>query len=110
MDKDMHGLWKLTRALNNPTRSNTVIEVNHQLSTEKMAASAFADLYKEESTIQVRKETVDILLSQPSGNDNTMTDPFSTKELKHAVRKLKSRKAPRPDGIWRNAEASWSSL
>ena len=73
MEKDMTGLWNLTRALNNdnPSKSKTVIEANNELITEKRAANVFADLYQEQSTThvarerikQVREETENIILS-----------------------------------------------
>ena len=55
MEKDMTGLWNLTRALNNdnPSKSKTVIEANNELITEKRAANVFADLYQEQSTTHV---------------------------------------------------------
>ena len=109
-ETDMHGLWKLAKNLNddNPSRGKTVIEQNNQLKTEKVAANTFAELYREESTIhmsrqrtkQVREETTELLTSDPKGTDDScMHELFSMKELKHAIRKLKSKKAPGPDGV-----------
>ena len=92
MEKDMTGLWNLTRALNN----------------EKRAANVFADLYQEQSTThvarerikEVREETENIILSSyGEERDCSMTDPFSIKELKDALKKMKTKKAPGPDGI-----------
>ena len=99
MEKDMTGLWNLTRALNNdnPSKSKTVIEAN-----------VFADLYQEQSTTHVarerikgvREETENIILSSyGEERDCSMTDPFSIKELKDALKKMKTKKAPGPDGI-----------
>ena len=110
MEKDMQGLWKLTKTLNddNPARGKTVLEVNNQLSTEKRAANDFADLYRKESTTnitaarkqQVREETRNSLLSTPDGtNLHPMTAPFSMKELNNALRRVKTKRAPGPDGI-----------
>ena len=110
MEKDMTGLWNLTRALNNdnPSKSKTVIEANNELITEKRAANVFADLYQEQSTThvarerikEVREETENIILSLYSEKrDCSMTDPFSTKDLKDALKKIKTKKAPGPDGI-----------
>ena len=107
MEKNMTGLWNLTRALNNDnsSKSKTAIEANNELITEKRAGNVFADLYQEQSTThvdrerikEVREETENIILS--SFGDERMTDPFSIKELKHALKKMKSKKAPGPDGI-----------
>ena len=60
MEKDMTGLWNLTKALNNdnPSKSKTVIEANNELITEKRAANVFADLYQEQSTTHVARERI----------------------------------------------------
>lgn len=110
METDTQGLWKLAKRLNddNPSRGKTVIEQNHQLKTEKAAANIFAELYQEENSIhmprqrvrQVREETAEVLLSDPSGaDDSCMSEAFSMRELKQGIRKLKSKKAPGPDGV-----------
>ena len=110
MEKDLTGLWNLTRALNNdnPSKSKTVIEANNELITEKRAANVFADLYQEQSTThvarerikEVREETENIILSSyGEERDCSMTDPFSTNELKDALKKMKTKKAPGPYGI-----------
>ena len=110
MEKDMTSLWNLTRALNNdnPSKINTVIETNNELITEKRAANVFADLYQEQSTThvarerikEVREETENIILSSyGEERDCSLTDPFSMKELKNALKKMKTKKAPGPDGI-----------
>ena len=110
VEKDMTGLWNLTRALNNdnPSKSKTVIEANNELITEKRAANVFAELYQEQSTThvagkrikEVREETENIILSlYGEERDCSMTDPFSIKELKDALKKMKTKKAPGPDGI-----------
>ena len=106
IEKDMTGLWNLTRALNNdnPSKSKAVIEAI----TEKRAANVFADLYQEQSTThvarerikEVREETENIILSSyGEERDCSMVDPFNTKELKDALKKMKTKKAPGPDGI-----------
>ena len=92
----------------NPSKRKTVIEANNELITEKRAANVFADLYQEQSTThvarerikEVREETENIILS-PYGEerDCSMKDPFSMKELKDALKRVKTRKAPGPDGI-----------
>ena len=67
----------------------------------------FADLYQEQSTThvarervkQVREETENIVLSSyGEKRDCSMTDPISMTELKDALNKVKTRKAPGPDG------------
>ena len=64
--------------------------------------------YQEQSTThvarerikEVREETENIILSSHGEErDCSMTDPFSIKELKDALKKTKTKKAPGPDGI-----------
>ena len=51
-------------------------------------------------TDAVRDETENIILSSyGEERDCSMTDPFSIKELKDALKKMKTKKAPGPDGI-----------
>ena len=78
------------------------------LITDKRAANVFADLYQEQSTAhvalerikQVREETENIILSSyGEERDCSITDPFSMKEVKDSLKKVKTRKAPGPDGI-----------
>ena len=113
-------LWNLRRAPNNdgPSRSKAVTEANNELITENRVANVFADLYQEQNTIcvarerikQVREETENIILSSyGEERDCSMTGPFSMKELKDALKKVKTRKAPGPDHR-RYVETSWSLL
>ena len=46
MEKDMTGLWNLTRALNNdnPSKSKTVIEANNEIITEEESCKCFCRL------------------------------------------------------------------
>ena len=89
-------------------KSKTVIEANNELITEKRAENVFADLYQEQSTTHVaqerikvvREETENIILSSyGEERDCSMTGPFSMKELKDALKNVKTKKAPGPDGI-----------
>ena len=66
------------------------------------------DIYHEQSAThvakerirQAREETKNIILSSYGEERNcSMTDPFSTKELKDALKKVKTRQDPGPDGI-----------
>ena len=109
MEKDMTCLWNLITALdkNNRLRSQTVTEANNKLIIEKRAANAFADLYREQSAThfarerikQVREETENIILSSNGEEvDCSMKDPFSMKDLKDALKLVKTKKAPGPDG------------
>ena len=106
----MTGLWNLTRALNNdnPSKSKTAIEANNELINEKRAANVFANLYQEQSTIHVARERIKevreetentILSSYGEERDCSLTDPFSIKELKDALKKMKTKRAPGPDEI-----------
>ena len=109
-EKNMDQLWKLTKDLNddNPSRGKTVLLEGNQFKTGKAAADTFATLYEKESTIYmgrqrtklVREETSKLLSSDPPApEDRCMSDLLTMKELKQAIRKLKSKKAPGPDGI-----------
>ena len=90
------------------------------LITDKRAANVFADLYQEKSTThvalerikQVREETENIILpSYGEERDCSITDPFSMKEVKDSLKKVKTRKAPGPDGITGvMLKTSWSLL
>ena len=108
IEKDVTGLWNLTRALDNPSRRKTIIEANNELIIENRAANVFADHNQKLSTThvagecsrQVREETENIILSwYGEERDCSMTDPFSMKELKDALKTVRTRKAPGPDGI-----------
>ena len=75
---------------------------------EKRATNVFADLYQEQSTThvarecikQVRQETENIILSSYDEERGcSTTEPCSLKELKDALKEVKTRKAPGPDGI-----------
>ena len=100
----------MTRELNNdnPSRSNTGIEANNELITEKRAANVFVGLYQEQNTTRVarerikqaREETENSLLSlYGEERDCSMIDPLNMKELKDALKKVKTRKALGPDRI-----------
>ena len=105
MEKDTQKLWQLTRTLNEdiPQRRRTVLEVNGELQTGKKAANTLANMYQEESTVKLprdRTKEVRNQLRQPNkGGSSCMSDPIRPDELESALKTLKCKKAPGPDGI-----------
>ena len=108
MEKDSYKLWKLTKLLNddNPGRRQTVIEANGELLTKKKAANCLAEHYQKESSVklprertrQVRAESTAAIKNQKSTN-NCMDEAITLKEVEAAIKGLKCKKAPGPDGV-----------
>ena len=107
MEKDTK-LWRLIKALNEEGGGYQPIslEQDGEIMTEKRAANLFARSYEEvcdvnvptERRNDVREEAAEIL----NGEDNIpeiMTQKLSMGELQKAIRKLKKKKSPGPDGI-----------
>ena len=75
------------------------------MQTGKKAASTLATMYREESTVKLRRERTkavrDELKQFPTGDtpDSCMSAPLRLNELETALRNLKCIKAPGPDGI-----------
>ena len=110
MEKNTTALWRLAQNLNGDNRSDckTVLQVDDQTVTGKWAANTFADIYKKGSIIhrsrsqikKIRKQTRKILRDKRNIEDDTsMSEEFSIGELQHALRQIRCKKAPGPDGI-----------
>ena len=111
MEQDKTGLWNLTRALNNdnPSKSKTVIETNNELIYQEESCKCFfADLYlwnktplmfPESASSRSERKQNTILSSYDEERDCSMTDSVHMKELKGALKKVKTRKALGPGGI-----------
>ena len=108
MEKDSKKLWNLVKTLNDeaPSHGKTVLEVNKQLLTEKRAANEFAKFYKKESTLTIpqekirrAKEEIKIRSADLPNAEPCMHDLLKQGELEAAIRKLKTKKAPGPDGV-----------
>ena len=79
-------LWKLTKLLNedNPQRRKTVLESEGELLTQKRTANCLAKHYQEESSVKLSRER---------------TRQVRMEEVELAIRQLKCKKAPGPDGV-----------
>ena len=107
METDDIKLWRLTRQLNDEgTRQSKVTLLQEETMVYgKQAADMFANTYKEASDItvlpyqqaEVRKEQRNI--KEPVDSPDLMDSTISMEELNYAIKKLKRRKSPGPDGI-----------
>ena len=106
MEKDTTALWKLTKSLNEEaTRGATVtLDEGGGILTGKQAADCFAKTYEKESDITVtteqrRKARSDRRERAKANSRESMTLPLTLQELDNALKKLKLKKSPGPDGI-----------
>ena len=107
MEKDTGKLWKLTKLLNGeiPEKAQTVLQSEGEHIVQKEAANCLAKLYQKEGnvklprerTCQVREQLAQ-LQKQPTSH-NCMSQPITMKEIEAAIRQLKCKKAPGPDGV-----------
>ena len=107
MEKDTGKLWTLTKLLNGeiPEKAQTVLKSEGEYIVQKEAANCLAKLYQEESNVklprertsQVREQLAQ-LQKQPTSH-NCMSQPITMKEIEAAIRQLKCKKAPGPDGV-----------
>lgn len=107
LEQDSQRLWRLTKSLNEeqPTRSKTVLDVNGQLLHGKAAANCFAEAYHQQSTVKMAQQRIQAVHDETerclsdSAPNSIMDDSFTMAELNTALRSLKAKKAPGPDGI-----------
>ena len=107
MEKDTGKLWTLTKLLNGeiPEKAQTVLKSEGEYIVQKEAANCLAKLYQEESNVklprertsQVREQLAQ-LQKQPTSH-NCMSQPITMKEIEAAIRQLKCKKTPGPDGV-----------
>ena len=107
MEKDTK-LWRLIKALNEERGGYQSISLEQDggIMTERRAANLFAKSYEEVCDVKVpterrndvREEAAEILDSEESIPE-IMTQKLSMGELQKAIRKLKKKKSPGPDGI-----------
>ena len=110
MERDSQKLWQLTKSLNgdNSEWGRTTLQTTNGAVTEKAAANVLAKVFEEESTASpsadrvkdVRTQTRAVLQnSATAGFDPSMTECLTLRELEEALKKMKQKKAPGPDGI-----------
>ena len=110
MERDSQKLWQLTKSLNgdNSERCRTTLQTTNGAVTGKAAANVLARVFEEESTASpladrvkdVRTQTRAVLQnSATAGFDPCMTECLTLRELEEALKKMKQKKAPGPDGI-----------
>ena len=106
MEKDSKALWKLAKSLNEEdSRGSTITLDEGGILTGKQAADCFAKTYGKESDIKVSPEQrrkarcEQQERAKRESNDDSMMLPLTLQELNTALRKLKKKKSPGPDGI-----------
>ena len=108
-EKDTQKLWQLTKVLNqdNSQRNKTVLQTDNGIVTGKAAANVFAKEYQAESEVdhphtrvqEVRIETRQLQHAVREEKIPCMSDNLTLSELEDAIKKLKQKKAPGPDGV-----------
>ena len=108
LEKDSSKLWSLAKVLNEeaPSRSKTVLRVRKTLFIDKKAANEFAQLYRRESTLPLSPKKVGDKkgkLKQKEKQENIpnpcLKSILKTSELNSAIRNIKPKKTPEPDGL-----------
>ena len=107
MERDTYKLWKLTKLLNddNPERQQTVLESEGELLTHRKAANCLAKLYQGESNVKLSRQQTKLVREQihqqqnQKPTDRRMHDAIQLDEVEAAIKQLKCKKAPGPDGV-----------
>ena len=110
MERETQKLWQLTKSLNgdNSERGRTTLQTTNGAVTGKAAANVLARVFEEESTASpsadrakdVRTQTRAVLQNSATADfDPCMTECLTLRELEEALKKMKQKKAPGPDGI-----------
>lgn len=106
MERDTTKLWRLTRALNDEgnREQKITLEKDGKILTGKTAANTFAEAYAQESNTtiprQLEKEVrVEEKERTTTDAHDSMEKDITMEELKRAIRQLKKKKSPGPDGI-----------
>ena len=106
-EKDGQKLWKLTKQLSDEenSRAKITLEENSKLLTGKQAADKFAENYANESKIPIsalkqreaRREVRERTANRTAVK--LMHQPLRLGELQRALKKLRPKRSPGPDGI-----------
>ena len=110
MEEDSQKLWQLTKSLNgdNSERGRATLQTTNGAVTGKVAANVLARVSEEESTASpsadrvkdVRTQTRAVLqITVSAGFDPCMAECLTLRELEEALKKMKQKKTPGPDGI-----------
>ena len=103
-------LWQLTKSLNgdNSEQGRTTLQTTNGAVTGKAAANVLARVFEEESTASPSADRVKDVRTRAravlqntatAGFDPCMTECLTLPELEEALKKMKQKKAPRPDAI-----------
>ena len=106
MERDTTKMWRLTRALNDEgyAGQKITLEENGKTLAGGPAANTFAKAYAQESNItvprhlekEVRQEEKE---RRKTDSHDAMKEDITMAELKKAIRQLKKKKSPGPDGV-----------
>ena len=107
MEKDTNKLWKLVKSMNDEGNGQPTISIEKDgyILSGKQAADTFIQEYAEVATIQVPKQRLTEVKeelkqrSQLEELPEEMFMPITMNEVKTAIKKLKMKKSPGPDGI-----------
>ena len=106
MERDTTKMWRLARALNDEgyREQKITLEENNKILMGKIAADTFAKAYAEESNTTVPRQLKKEMRQEERERRKTaapdaMKEDLTMAELKKAIKQLKKKKSPGPDGV-----------
>lgn len=108
LERDGRKLWRLTKQLNDDqdkARGSVTLEEEGELLVGKQAANVFAQNYKDVSDIPINSERLREARREqrdrktPKVTSECMDSRLTLHEVQAALRQLKTKKSPGPDGI-----------